>query len=120
MWMKTSAPTHVSEGTRIQGSVTLVAAAAIHGLVEGDILQQSVELLQVGRSGWIHGCIESLGPVLIEGRVEGDILCRSRIQVSATAVICGAISAPSVTVALGAQVNGDFRVARRGAQAVTA
>lgn len=116
MWLETTAPTLVSEGTRIQGSVTLLSSATIHGVVEGNILQQSIELLQIGRTGWIHGSVESLGPILIEGRVEGDIICRSGVRLSATAVITGKILAPTIDIAIGAQANGEFTIKREQAK----
>jgi len=117
MWLEIASPTYLSEGTRIQGSVTLFSAATIQGVVEGNILQQSVEVLQVGRTGWVHGSVESLGPLLIEGRVEGDITCRAGVKVSASAVISGKILAPTVEIAVGAQINGEFRISGTGASA---
>lgn len=112
MWLETSAPTFVSEGTRIQGSVTLLSSATIHGVIEGNMLQQSIELLQIGRTGWIHGSVESLGPILIEGRVEGDIICRSGVRLASTAIVTGKILAPTIDISIGAQVNGEFTIKR--------
>lgn len=112
MWIETSAPTFISEGTRIQGSVTLLSSATVHGVVEGNVTQQSIELLQVGRTGWIHGSIESLGPIFIEGRVEGDIVCRSGVRLSASANVTGKILSPTIDIAIGAQVNGEFTIKR--------
>lgn len=113
MWMVAPAVSFISEGTRVQGSVSLHSSASIHGVVEGDVVQQSVEQLQVGHSGWVHGSITSLGPILIEGRVEGDIRCRSRVRISASAVVRGSLEAPAIDVAPGAQVNGDLKISRR-------
>ena len=113
MWLETSAPTFMSEGTRIQGSITILSAATIHGVIEGNVVQQSVDLLQVGRTGWIHGSVECQGPLLIEGRVEGDIQCRSGVKLSATAVVTGTILAPTVDISIGAQVNGEFQIRRQ-------
>lgn len=112
MWFETSAPTFVSEGTRIQGSVTLLSAATVHGVVEGNVLQQSIETLQIGRTGWVHGSVESLGPIFIEGRVEGDIVCRSGVRLAPTAIVTGKIAAPTIDISIGARVNGEFTIKR--------
>lgn len=112
MWTEMPAPTFVAEGTRVQGSMTFLSSATIHGVIEGNLQQQSVDLLQIGRTAWIHGQVSSLGPIYVEGRIEGDIVCRAGVRLSSTAIVAGKITAPSVEVALGAQVNGEFQVSR--------
>lgn len=114
MWLETNAMTFLSEGTRIQGSMTFLSAATVHCVVEGDLIQQGVELLHVGKRGWIHGSVSSLGPVLVEGRIEGDLRSKSRVTIAPSGVVSGKIDAPAIEVSPGAQINGELQI--RGAQ----
>ena len=78
------------------------------GIVEGDLVQQSLELLQVGKSGWVHGSISSQGPVLIEGRVDGDIKSMTKVCLSATATVSGRIICPKVEIKPRAIFEGEL------------
>jgi cytoskeletal protein CcmA (bactofilin family) len=107
MIFETTAPTLIAEGTRIQGELTFFSGAGVFGIVEGDVLQQSLESLQIGKSGWIHGNLVSQGPVLVEGRVDGDIRSSTKIQLSSTATVRGRLLAPAVEIRAGAVFDGD-------------
>lgn len=104
------APTLITEGSRIQGNLTFLSATQIHGLVEGDVEQQSLEPVQVGRTGWVKGAVRSAGPVVVDGRVDGDIVSATKIRLSATACVHGALSAPHIEVRPGAIFEGDFNM----------
>ena len=104
-------PTVISEGGKIRGDLLFVSPTEIFGLVEGNLTQQCLETLRVGRTGWIHGSIYSQGPVVVEGRVTGNITSETRVTLSATASVQGEILAPSIEISAGALVDGDFKMA---------
>src|SRR5271166_452243 len=91
-----TAPTLIAEGTRVRGELTFQSGTQVFGIVEGDLVQQSLESLQVGKTGWINGTITSQGPVLIEGRVDGQINSSTKIKLMPTASVRGALTAPNV------------------------
>lgn len=108
MLSEAATPTLISEGTKVQGAVVTVAAAGVYGIVEGELIQQSLELLQVGKTGWINGSINSEGPVLIEGKVDGDITSTTKISLTSTASVRGKLRAPSIEIRAGAIFEGDL------------
>lgn len=103
-----SVPSLIAEGSRIQGELTFSSAVSIFGVVEGEVVQQSKELVQVGRNGWVHGRLTAEGPILIEGRVDGEVVSAVSIKLSATAVVKGRLVAPSVDIRAGALFEGEL------------
>lgn len=103
-------PTIVAEGTKVNGDLTFFSGTQIFGVVEGSIFQQSLEPLQIGRCGWIHGDIQSEGPVIVEGRVEGSIRSDVRIVLTASAAVNGQLSGPRITVQPGALLDGEVKM----------
>ena len=113
MLTEISPPTLVAEGTRIRGDFVFVSATQVYGIVEGNIDQQSLEQVQIGRTGWIHGSITSRGPVVVEGKVEGDIHSTTRVRLLPTAIVSGAIKAPHVDIRAGAMFEGQVEMGAR-------
>jgi cytoskeletal protein CcmA (bactofilin family) len=103
-----SPPTLIAEGTQIHGAVTFVSNAHIAGIVEGDLLQQCLDPLTIGRTGWVRGSIQAQGPVLVEGRVEGSIASATSIRLLPTAQVNGKLESPAVKVAAGALLDGEI------------
>lgn len=110
MIIEIPAPTLIAEGSTTQGQLTFTSSAYVFGVVEGEIHQQSLEVLQIGKTGWVHGNIRSQGPIVVEGRVEGDVSSTTVIRVMSTATIAGALHAPSIEVQAGAYVDGMFHI----------
>ena len=100
----------IAEGTRVVGNVSVASACQLLGVVEGTIVQAAREPLHVVRSGWVHGDIESAGPVCVHGRVEGNIRSQDVVEVFETAQIRGQICAPRLIVHPGARVDGHLTV----------
>ncbi len=113
MIIETIAPTMVAEGTRIQGSLTFFSGASIYGIVEGELVQQSLEPLQVGKSGWVQGSIMAQGPILVEGRVDGDLKSSTAVRLTSTATVKGKIVAPSVQIRAGAVLDGEVSMPKQ-------
>lgn len=107
-----SPPTLIAEGTRVTGSLTFISGVQVFGTVEGQIEQQSLEPLHIGRTGWVNGAILSQGPVVIEGRVDGDIVSTTRIRLLPTAIVTGALIAPAVDIRAGARFQGNVEMGK--------
>jgi len=108
-----SFPSIIAEATRLHGDLTFFSSAQVFGVIEGSVSHQTSERLHIGRTGWIHGEINSQGPVIIEGKVEGNIRSDSRIVLNATAVVRGALEAPSICVRPGAILDGTLDIASK-------
>ncbi len=106
-------PTLIAEGSRMQGTLTFTSHTHIFGVVEGDVLQQTLESVHVGRNGWVNGAINSQGPVFVEGRVDGNITSNTQIQLLPTATVRGRLSAPSIAIRAGAIFEGDLEMEKR-------
>lgn len=104
------APTLITEGSRIQGDLSFLSTTEIHGLVEGNVQQQSLDKVTVGTTGWVRGSVTSKGPIHIDGRVDGDIVSSVKIRLSATACVHGTLTAPQIEVRPGALFEGDFHM----------
>jgi cytoskeletal protein CcmA (bactofilin family) len=110
-WLQfTYAPSLISEGTRMKGDLSFVSNAQVHGIIEGNVHQTGLESLQVGPTGWIHGSIDSKGPVLVEGRIDGDVTSETSIRLLPTATVSGCIKAPIVRVHPGALLQGEVEM----------
>jgi cytoskeletal protein CcmA (bactofilin family) len=110
MVIEISPPTLIAEGTRVQGSLTFFSNTQVFGVVEGDLLQQSLEALQVGKGGWVNGSITSQGPVVIEGRVDGSISSTTKIRLLPTATVRGSLDAPQIEILAGAIFEGELHM----------
>lgn len=110
MLIEIAPPSLIAEGSQIKGSLTFHSSTQVYGIVEGDVIQESLEPIQVGKSGWVHGDIIAQGPVLIEGRIEGDIRSATHIRLMPTAVVQGTLSAPSIEIRPGALIDGQLRM----------
>ena len=111
MIIEIATPTLIAEGTRLQGTLTFISATKVFGIIEGEVEQQSLEPLQVGKTGWVNGSITSQGPVLVEGRVDGNIHSTTRIKLLPTAVVRGSLMAPSIEIRAGAAFEGEVEMA---------
>lgn len=118
MMIELAPPTLIAEGSRLQGSLTFFSNAQIFGVVEGDVLQQSLETLCVGKTGWVNGTIASQGPVIIDGRVDGNITSSTHIHLSPTATVRGILIAPTISVRAGAIFEGELKAGKRIVHAV--
>ena len=110
MVLEVNPPTLIAEGTRVQGSLTFFSSTQVFGIVEGELLQQSLEVLQIGKTGWVNGDVTSRGPVLVEGRVDGNVNSSTQIRLSPTATVHGRLNAPSIEIKAGAVFEGEMKM----------
>lgn len=114
MFFEIFPPTFIAEGTRLQGDITFFSTSQVFGIVEGELIQQSLEPIQIGKSGLVHGAITSQGPVLVEGRVEGNIKSSTQIKLFPSAMVNGILDAPSIVVVAGAVFDGELHMKSSG------
>jgi cytoskeletal protein CcmA (bactofilin family) len=98
--------TLISEGCKISGLITGTDDFLINGEIDGDCdLMGTVTL---ARNGLWKGAIKA-GNVIVAGHVEGDITAESKVEITETARITGAVSAEAIAVAEGAVVEGVMK-----------
>jgi len=108
MVIEIPSPTVIAEGSRSQGTLTFFSNTQVFGVIEGEIHQQSLETLQIGKTGWVHGAIQSEGPVIVEGRVDGNISSTTVIRLLGSATVHGALNAPAIEILAGAFIEGEL------------
>ncbi len=114
MLIEIAPPSLIAEGSQVRGTLTFHSCTQIFGVVDGNVIQMSLEPLQVGKSGWIHGDVQSQGPVLVEGRIEGNIQSATHIRLMPTAMVQGVLNAPSIEIRPGALMDGELRMEKTG------
>lgn len=122
---------------RIDGSVSgSVSARSVEltssGAVDGDILAVSAEgaeafvidgtvkgtvrapVIEIGEKGAVLSGVET-DHATVRGRIQGGIRARTRLALTATAVVEGDIDARRLALQEGGQVNGNIRIGDRAA-----
>ncbi len=95
----------------IKGEVSGSEDLVVTGRVEGNILLDAGILTLAPES---HVAGEAAAPsVVVHGNVEGNIEATDRLDVRASAVIVGNLTAPVLVVADGAQVTGRVEMPER-------
>ncbi|HEY5020148.1 MAG TPA: polymer-forming cytoskeletal protein [Steroidobacteraceae bacterium] len=100
-------PTLLAGGTRLVGDIETPGALMLGGMVQGDGQVGGELCISVG-AHW-HGEVHAISAV-VAGQVTGAIIVTERIEIAATAVIRGRISARSIAMARGATIDGDVIV----------
>jgi cytoskeletal protein CcmA (bactofilin family) len=103
--------TTIGPGITIDGEVNSDASLRVDGRVKGQILLREAELT-VGQSAQVDADIRSVR-VLILGTVNGNIAATEKIELGATAVVTGSLSANKVVILDGASFNGHVDMDRR-------
>lgn len=98
----------VAKGTRIEGHFTSAENTRIDGEIKGEV--RCDKKLVTGESSSIEGKIWAAEAVF-EGRINGDIVVSGAAQLTATAHLTGTLTAKTLVVDEGAQLNGDFKIA---------
>src|SRR5438309_1650781 len=104
------APSLIAEGSRLHGTLTFLSSTQVFGSVEGEVCQESLDSLQVGKTGWVQGRISARGPVIIEGRVDGDVYSECLIRLLPTATVKGSLTAPAIDIRAGALLDGALQM----------
>ena len=108
---KASGPaTLISEGCRIEGTVTGDGDFLINGEVEGD--SNLGGCVTVAERGVWKGTLRA-NTVIVAGTVDGDIDASGSVEIMSTARIAGTVSGEAIAVAEGAVVQGVMKTAGR-------
>ncbi|MFO7277691.1 MAG: polymer-forming cytoskeletal protein [Pseudomonadota bacterium] len=102
-----SAPSFVTEGSRITGDVETSGPLIVCGTIRGDGHVAGTLSLAAGAvwEGEVHA-----RDAVIAGRIEGKLVIEEKLEIGATAVIRGAVSARSIAIAKGAVIDGEVTV----------
>lgn len=98
----------VAKGTRIEGQFAAAEDTRIDGEIKGEV--KCERKLVTGESSHIEGKIWAAEAVFM-GAITGDIVVSGSVQLTSSAVITGTLSAKTLTVDEGAQLNGAFKIA---------
>ncbi len=96
----------LSEGTTVEGTLTIQHSARVHGTVKGSILGLEGSTLILGETGVVEGNIDA-DSVLINGFVRGEITASKRVVISETGRVVGNVQSPSFQVFFGGFFEGQ-------------
>lgn len=103
---KSGSATLISDGCKINGTITGSSDFLINGEIEGDCdISGTVTLARDGR--W-NGTIRA-GNVVVAGSIDGDIVAAGKVEITDTARITGTVSGEAIAVAEGAVVEGVMK-----------
>ena len=108
------ATTHIGSSIHIKGEVTAKEPLTVAGRIDGSI-DVSGHRLTITEAGNIAADIVA-HTIVVSGTVSGTLCANASIVLQATARIEGDVSAPSVSVADGAQLQGKFEIGGKRAE----
>jgi cytoskeletal protein CcmA (bactofilin family) len=109
---------NIGKSISIKGDLTGNEDIVIEGKVEGKVELPNNQLT-IGANGQVKAEINAKG-VIVVGRVAGNIRGTDRVEIQATGVVEGDVSAPRLVVAEGAVVNGSIQMGKEAVAAAAA
>jgi cytoskeletal protein CcmA (bactofilin family) len=100
-------PTVLAEGSQVIGDLIIPGGLVVSGLVRGD--GQVGAALQVARGATWEGRVMAQCAV-VAGTLVGELLVADKLEIGANAVIRGRVTARTVAIARGAQLDGELNV----------
>ena len=97
----------LASGSRVTGDIETPGALMIGCHVRGD--GNIGGELQISAEAHWEGDVHALSAV-VAGRITGSILVRRRIEIAASAVIHGSVTAGSIAMARGATIDGEVTI----------
>ena len=101
----------IGKSISIKGDLSGNEDLVLEGTVEGKVELPNNQLT-VGANGVVKAEIQAK-TVVVVGRVTGNIQGTDRIEIQATGVVDGDVSAPRLVVAEGAVLNGGIRMSQK-------
>jgi cytoskeletal protein CcmA (bactofilin family) len=101
----------IGKSIRIKGEIVAREPFLISGHVDGTI-DVDGHTLTVAEGATVAATVTA-DTVVIEGRVNGELSASTRIVVRETATVEGGISAPAISIADGATINGLVETTQR-------
>lgn len=103
----TSAPSLIAAGTRITGRIEVDGALLVNGEIQGDG-RIGGELSVAAGARWQGDLVTRRA--VVAGTIEGDLQVEEKLELGATAVVRGRVSARTIAIARGAIVDGEMTV----------
>jgi cytoskeletal protein CcmA (bactofilin family) len=100
-------PTLIGAGVDFRGDIVAPGPVMLSGTVHGD--GDVGGMLTIARDAHWEGQVRARSGV-VAGRLTGSIAVSDRLEVGASAVIKGSVSAKSLAIARGAVIEGDILV----------
>lgn len=101
----------IGKSIRVKGDIVSREPFLVAGRVEGTI-EVEQHTLTIAPDASVHAAITAES-VVIEGHVEGDLAAISKIAIQPTARVEGECTAPIVSIADGAMVQGKIETTQR-------
>lgn len=108
----------IGQSIRIKGEVTAREPLVVNGYIDGTVEVEGHTLTVA--EGATLAAIVSADSVVVQGTLNGEVSAATKIVVQSTAKIEGEISAPSISVADGAIIQGKVQTTERKKLAVAA
>jgi cytoskeletal protein CcmA (bactofilin family) len=102
---------NIGKSISIKGDLSGNEDLVIEGKVDGKVDLPNNQLT-VGANGAVQAEVKAKAVVVI-GRVAGNVSGTERVEIQATGVVDGDVSAPRLVVAEGAVVNGSIHMSKR-------
>ena len=109
---------NIGKSISIKGDLTGNEDLVLEGTVEGKVELPNNQLT-IGANGVVRAEIQAKCVVVV-GKVTGNIHGSERIEIQATGVVDGDVSAPRLVVAEGAVLNGAIEMGGKSASSVPA
>ena len=103
---------NIGKAISIRGDLTGNEDMVIEGQVEGKVDLPNNQLT-VGANGNVKAEIHAKGVVIV-GHVVGNVVGLERVEIQATGQVEGDVTAPKLSVAEGAQLNGAIKMTQKG------
>ena len=101
-------PSIISGGSFISGVIKSTAPVIVLGKVEGDC--EIEDVLSIRESGEWLGSIRAQS-VIINGSAKGNVFTKTKLEVGSTGKIQGNVTADTLAIASGAEIDGDIIMA---------
>ena len=108
MIKKTESGAEISKSTVVRGRVQGAESLSVSGRIEGSVVLDAK--LTVERSGVVKADVEA-DEVVIRGILIGSVKAKRVIRLEPTARVKGDLTAPSLSIAEGAQLSGGLAIA---------
>ncbi len=99
---------HIGKSITIQGDLSGDEDLVIDGTVDGKVELPNNQLT-IGAHGTIRAELHAKS-VLVIGRVTGDVHGSERVEIQATGIVEGDVTAPRLVIAEGGVVNGSVHM----------
>jgi cytoskeletal protein CcmA (bactofilin family) len=100
-------PSLIAAGARVVGDIETPGPLMLAGTVQGD--GNIAGELSIGPEAHWRGEVHAVSAV-VAGRITGAIILTERIEIAASAVIRGRVSARKIALARGATIDGDVTI----------